>query len=536
MNSRIRKKTTGKLGFGVKLRFGEGLARDEWFHLDLPHEQEEQAEDRLKRLQRMAKLLADAGDYRRLYLEEAAATPTERGFRAAEKMVEELSPVAEPQKAATTFRMVVNDLCSGKLHELYPDEIEFKSPASLDQTSARLAVYLPLLGDLTFDAITRDLIKKAKACIPKCAKTTRSKYIGELSRILRIAVDPLDIAEMTPTVKVPNASSTDLFTFIYPREEEQVAGSDPIAFEMRFLYAFLARNGGRITETLQYTWAMIDFDNGVINVPAEITKTKRARYWDIDPDVLEALRLRRLQIPDAEFVFVPPPDRAEPMNRRYVWGRFLDDMRAAGLTRAGIFQTTSGARRLRVHDYGRSSFVTLARALGMPDRWIMDRSGHESVSAFEQYDRAVRHVRERNLGWFAPMHLALKMVAAPAASLGQSRAKATKTPRNEAPLTVRARPSVYPPPPINPANLGGQTPPMAQEGPLGPWGLSISGQRNSLTAEHLTDLLGLAQKAKRWDLVTALGEALEDAERVREAASPKVTDIATARRRREEDR
>ena len=533
MTSRLRIKKTGKLGFGVKLRFGEKLSRDEWFHLDLPHEQEEQAEDRLKRLQRMAKLLADVGEYRRIYLEEAAASATERAFRAAEKMVEELSPVAAPETEVQTFRTVVQRFTSGELHELYPDELKPKSRKGLERSEQQLRVFFPLLGDKTFDEITRDDIQKAKLLVPKgLATTSRAVYLRELARILRIAVEPLGLAEKTVGLKVRQATSSTLFTFLYPAEEATLAGCLDVPFELRFLWAFMVRNGTRISETLCIDWDHIDLESGVINIAAEWTKTGVARFWDLAPDVLEALRLRRRQIPDAELVFVPPIG-FRSFTRHTVWHRFLPALKTAGLTRRGIFRPDRGENQLRLHDL-RASFCTLARALGQPDRWIMDRSGHENASVFEGYDRGARHAKERNLGWFAPMPAALRMIAPAPAASGQSRAKTPKTTRKEADLTFVTETPAPPPPPINPANLGGPARPMAPDAPFGPAGFSISGQRLPLSAEHLSELLDLARTAKRWHLVAPLGEALEDAERVREAARPKVTDIATARRRKED--
>ena len=532
MNSRLRIKTTGKLGFGVKLRFGEKLARDEWFHLDLDHGQEEQAEDRLKRLQRMARLLNDVGAHAdaRAYLDEAASQRHERGFRAIEERVEKLSPAAAEQAPVMTFRKVVQQFTSGALHELYPDELKPKSSKGLERSAQQLAVFFPALGDKTFDEITRDDIQKAKLLVPKgLATTSRAVYLRELARIMRIAVEPLGLAEKTVGLKVRQASSSTLFTFLYPAEEAALAGCLDVPFELRFLFAFMVRNGTRISETLRIDWDHIDLASGVINIAAEWTKTGVARFWDLAPDVLEALRLRRRQIPDAELVFVPPAG-FRSFTRHTIWHRFLPALKTAGLTRRGIFRPDRGENQLRLHDL-RASFCTLARALGRPDRWIMDRSGHENASVFEGYDRGARHARERNLGWFNPMPAALKMTAP---ALGQSRAKAPKMPRKEAVLTFVTETHPSPPPPINPANLGGQPPSLAQEGPFGPCGLSTLGQSSPLSADALSELLDLARAAKRWHLVAPLGEALEQAERVREQASPKVTDIATARRRKED--
>jgi len=533
MASRIRIK---KNGFGVRIRFGEKLARDEWFHLDLPPEQEAQARDRLARMQAMARRLAEVGEHAeaRAYLEEAAKSLHERGFRAIEKMVEGLSPAVEPKRAPVTFRKVVERLGTGELRRLYPEDVKAQATETRDRQRQRLAVFFPVLGSKTFDEITKELLNEAKLLIAEdLSARTRACYLRDLRLVMRLAVDPLGLVEHTPTVKVPTPSTEDLFTFLYPSEEAQVLVALDIPIEMRFLYAFLCRNGTRITETLRLTWDHVNLEAGTIHMAKAWTKTGRARYWDLAPDVLEALKVWREMHPGATHVFVPPAVSLDSKGRRarvpkrltrfYVWDRFLRDLKVAGLTRREIFSPDDGENQLRIHDT-RASFVTLARALGMPDRWIMDRSGHESAKVLEKYDRGARSARERNLGWFAPMTLVL----------GQSWAKTPKPSTKESNMTDPRHRSHYPPPPINPANLGGQTPSLAPEGPLGPAHLSISGQKLPLTGEHLAELLALAQTARRWHLIAPLGEALEQAEQLRQAAHPKVTDISTARRRKEE--
>ena len=528
--ARIRRKAQG---WGVRIRFGEKLARDEWFPLAVSQEQEALAKDRHARLQGMAKLLDALGKHAeaRVILEEAASTRNERGFRAIETMVSGLAPASPAAaKKPKTFRQVAELLSDGSLHELYPEEVLFKAEASREQSRARLAVFFPALGGKTFEEITADDLDEAKKLIPKCKQSTRAEYLRELRRVMRVAVKPLRLVEHTPEVTVPRRGKRDLFTFLYPAEDSQVCACVDIPFEYRFLYAFLCRNGTRISETLRITWDHIDLVQGTIHLAAAWTKTKRARYWDLDPDVLEALKLRRKQIPDAELVFVPPPGLQ--MTRHAVHRRFLADLELAGLERRALFNTSEGERRLRLHDT-RASFVTLARAVGMPDRWIMDRSGHESAAVLEKYDRGVRHAQEKNLGWFAPMGSALGMEGAELGpKLGQSWAKAPKTPRNMSLRAVEHPRSQPPSQAINPANSGGDARSLAQEGGFGPSGFSISGQSSILSSDQLSELVELAQRAKRWHLVAALGKALDTLERAREQDRPKVASLESARRRK----
>lgn len=556
MASRLRKKTHG---WGARVRFGEQLGRDEWIALDVPHDEEPQAKDRLARLQVMAKRLAELGKHAeaRAILEEAGATSHERGFRAIEVMVSEMSPASLAQKAVKTFRQVAQELCDGTLHDLYPDEIGYRTKEGSDARRSLLATFFPALGQKTFDAITRDDIDEAKKLIPKGIKqNTRVHYCKELRFVMRLGVEPLRLCDHVPLVTVPKQEDTDLFQLLYPEEEEQVAGSGvAVSLEERFLYAYLVRNGGRISETLRITWDHVDLERGKIRIAKAWTKTQRARFWDLEPDVLEAFRLRRAMIPDATLVFVPPPLRR--LTRGTVHQHLHKNLRAAGLTRGELFDTPEGERPITVHDL-RASFVTIARHIGMPDRWIRDRSGHESGKVLERYDRGVRHASEQGLGWWAPMAIALGMPGAKVQnrlgpSRGQTWAKASKTPSKEADRTIRCdlpqigsqafssgicgveEPSIPPNDPLGPAyiSISGQSAHPPQTIPHEPPGLPVGSPPPELGEATLRRLLELATRAHDWDAVGELSAQLKALEARR---APNVSSLDAARRRREEGR
>ncbi|HEU4580899.1 MAG TPA: site-specific integrase [Polyangiaceae bacterium] len=562
MSKRLRQK---KEGWGARIRFGEGLARDEWIHLDLPNgdEHEPLAQDRLARLQAMGKRLSDLGKHAeaRPILEEAGATRHERGFAAIEKMVAEMAAERVPQRAPKTFRKVVQELCDGTLHELYPDEIGDRTKEGQDARRSQLAVFFPVLGDKTFDQITRDDIDQAKLRIPKEVKqNTRITYCRELRYVMQLAVEPLRLVEHVAHVSVPRQTPTDLFQLFYPDEEEQLAASEHVTFEERFLTAFLCRNGGRVSETLQYTWEACDLERGTMHVAAAWTKTKRARSWDLEPDVLEALRLRRLQIPDADIIFVPPPGRV--FNRFTVHHQLHPNLRAAGVpARPGLYEAPEGERPLTPHDL-RGSMVTFARAIGMPDVWIRDRTGHESPKMLERYDRGVRHARKRGTGWWAPMASILGMPGArvrtrlgedPSGARGLESegmpgvASARRLGPMSGPISVQSwakeeESSMIPHSrtkrvnleedsrgDVNPRNSTTGPASFGPSGSFGPSHFSTLGQ-SSLSSDQLTRLLTLAERAKQWDLVAALGLQLDAAQK---AEAPNVSSLVAARARRD---
>lgn len=557
MASRLRKKSKG---WGARVRFGEKLGRDEWIALDLSHDEEPQARDRLARLQVMAKRLSECGKHAeaRVILEEAGATRHERGFRAIETMVEQMLPEAVAQRTPKTFRQVVQDLCDGTLHDLYPDEIGYRTKEGNDGRRTQLARFFPALGHKLLGQITRDDIDEAKKLIPKDVKqNVRMRHCRELRFVMKLAIEPLRLCEHIPHVSVPKETGTDQFQLFYPDEEEQLAGATvAVSLEERFLYAFLCRNGPRISEALQYTWDAVDLERGKMRVAAAWTKTGRARFWDLEPDVLEALRLRRLMIPDAHLVFVPPPLRV--FTRRSVYGQLHPNLRAAGLTRPELFETPEGERPLTTHDF-RGSCVTLARNIGMSDRWIRDRTGHESPKMLEKYDRGVRHAHEQGLGWWAPMAIALGLPGAKERSrlvseLGpkpvQSWAKAQQTPSRTPDLSNRCATPQIGSHPFSPGIAGVEEPSIPPNDTLGPAYISISGQSGQppQTIRHeppglatggpstelreatLRRLLELATRASDWDAVGELSAQLKAVEAGRE---PNVTSLDAARRRRE---
>ena len=567
MAPRLRKKSDGKLS--VRLRFGDG--QDSWFDLNVDPEATDVAEDRRKRLQRLANLLKAAGKIAesRAVLEQAASERSEKAFRLIEAAVEGFSPETTPEKARPTFRKIAQDLCDGILHDLHPDDVPYRTQEGREARRTMLAAFFPVLGDKTFDQITRDDLDEAKRLIPRDIKqNTRGRYLRELRFLMNLAVEPLRLVEHVPLVKVPRQVDTDQFQLFYPEEEEKVAGATiAVSLEERFLYAFLCRCGGRITETLQYTWERCDLERGQMRVAKEWTKTGKARRFDFEPDVLEALRLRRAMIPDAALIFTPPPERI--FNRTTVYQHLHQNLRAAGLTRPELFEAPEGERALTTHDF-RASFITLARALGMSDTWIRDRTGHEDPKTLMRYDRDARHAIQHQLGWWAPMGRALKMPGATVRTrlglslvpnVGQGWAKTPQTPAKPGVDPFRVELIDTPPRGENQRNIAPG--PLSREasdprGPAGkphvgqegltdpsPSGPSPSGTQDtpgsapvgedapgsSPVERALAAALPQAMAAGQYDLAQAI--VLELGERRRARLSTKVTSLADARAKRE---
>lgn len=79
-----------------------------------------------------------------------------------------------------------------------------------------------------------------------------------------------------------------------------------------------------------------------------------------------------------------------------------DDLHAAHIDRAELFESSKSRRQIRVHDL-RATFVTLSLANGRTETWVADRTGHKSSVMINRYRRAARTVEELDLGWLAPL-------------------------------------------------------------------------------------------------------------------------------------
>jgi integrase len=271
-----------------------------------------------------------------------------------------------------------------------------------------LATFYPLLGSRDVADITTEEVDRAKMQVPAGLEhSTRRLYLRTLRRVFELAVDPLRLIESSPVKGkfVPRARKGRQFPFLYPSEDAQLCGYLEMELEYRFLYAFLGRNGARISETLRARWSQCDLERGVFRM--ENTKTGRTRYWKLDPDVDRALVLRWHQMSEPSgdaLIFVAPG--GGQLTHQMVHGRFRQHLKDAGVNRVELHTDTPERRKLRVHDL-RATFVTLALAAGRTERWVMDRTGHETSVMLARYSRQARHAAELGLGWFEPMDQAL---------------------------------------------------------------------------------------------------------------------------------
>jgi integrase len=128
--------------------------------------------------------------------------------------------------------------------------------------------------------------------------------------------------------------------------------------------------GTRKNELRRIQWPQVDFDAGLIRLPATQTKTKKPRTLPIYGDMWRCLEGLRATCP-ADCVWVFRGARKHPVdNHLNGW--------AEACERAGL----SG---LLFHDLRRSALRNMKRA-GVQDKVAMEISGHRTRSVFDRYN------------------------------------------------------------------------------------------------------------------------------------------------------
>jgi integrase len=146
-------------------------------------------------------------------------------------------------------------------------------------------------------------------------------------------------------------------------------------------------------------------------VTLDENKTDDPRAWALSPGVTEAMRAWRgmrahegADVSDDALVFVD--ENGEPIGKVRVAERYREHLRAAGITRAVLFEQSRSRQRIRLHDT-RATFITVALANGKSEAWVQDRTGHRSSTMINRYRRLARTVAELGLGGFVRMDEAI---------------------------------------------------------------------------------------------------------------------------------
>jgi integrase len=367
-----------------------------------------------------------SADLAQRLLERAASAPEGKALVAVQKTAEALArgEKREAPAAAVTFRDVAERWLSGDLAREYPDRVQ--APARPDNLRGVLEnhVYSRGVGDIPIAIVTLDHAEDVMRHIPaKREIATRRRIAQTMHRVLALAVFPLRLVPANPLPKgfLPKVGEGRAKAWLYPAEDARLLACADVPLPWRLFYGFLDREGCRANEAIRFDLADVDLDHGAIRL--DENKTDDPRAWALDPGVVRALRASIALREEAAGAPLPPsaPLFVRANGRRIhphaLAEQYRAHLRAAGVDRAELFETTDARRRIRLHDC-RATFVTLALANGKTETWVADRTGHRSSDMINRYRRTARTAAELRLGDLAPLDTAIPELAPPSDPVG----------------------------------------------------------------------------------------------------------------------
>jgi integrase len=427
----LRKLKSG--GYEARIELGKPLGQKAF---ELAVDSEEEGKERKALLNRLAKALREAGHQQQQpillgVVASSRGVQLATAVRAIELMCSgKTAPVVD--EPSTTFREVADMWVGGELHQRFPDHVQQKADATLDESRLEKLCAIDVggnkLGDIPVDKFKLEHAEAAMRALPASAKSprTRHHYLSLMNRVLALAVYPCKLIQQSPLPKhfMPKVTKPPARSFLYPAEEAALLRCRDVPLTRRVLYGLLAREGCRRSEAAGLTWRDIDLERGVLTL--DKNKTDDARAWGVDPSVVQALRAwRELYYPDAEAehpVFVAVD--GSPLEVKKLSRQLKRDLLAAKVDRHELFHKGENRAPIRAHDL-RGTFVTLALASGRSETWVQDRTGHTTSAMVNRYRRAARSAKELELGILLPMDHAIPELQ------GIRNESGTETPKNQ---------------------------------------------------------------------------------------------------------
>jgi integrase len=224
------------------------------------------------------------------------------------------------------------------------------------------------------------------------AKAAAGQWKKDKRRLLRARVDNPCIGIAPPDLDDPKE-----LQWLYPDEFVQLVSCERVALDARRAYAlcvYLVLRGG---ELKALTCDDVDIERGIVSVrrsfdreTGEIKKTKTGnkgmRRFAIEPTLLPLLKAMRAERGGTGQVV--------SLRLQKWWAADLrKHLRAAGITRAALFETDATRKRLRFHDL-RSTGLTWMAIRGDDPPKIQQRAGHTSFDVTQKYIRTAEAVGE----------------------------------------------------------------------------------------------------------------------------------------------
>jgi integrase len=241
--------------------------------------------------------------------------------------------------------------------------------------------------------------------------STRRQYALLMTRVLNLS-ELAGYIDRTPIPRgwLPATGARKRFPILYPSEDATLLRCPEVPLEWRIFYGFLHREGMRRSEATGLQWRELDLANETIAL--DENKTNHARWWKLSPGVAAALsawKTRHSAGPN-DRVFVEPS--GGQMTHADMAGRIRGHLADAGLDRPDLTTRGPNKGRFGTHCF-RRSFATRNLAIGKPDDWVRQRTGH-TTDELLRYRQEARGLQELELGDVQPLDVAIPELAGPA--------------------------------------------------------------------------------------------------------------------------
>ncbi|GMV15910.1 MAG: hypothetical protein AMXMBFR56_41340 [Polyangiaceae bacterium] len=323
-----------------------------------------------------------------------------------------LSPTVSPRAAGRfiTLEQFGKQWTGGELAKRYPDHVRAKKSAKDD--AGRLARWVyPIVGGIPISEFEGqrglELVEGVLESLPDdLAPATRRHIIQVLHRLLSLSVYPgrLLLANPLPRNFIPRAKQPRAKSFMYSDEDARLMACEQVPLLDRATYGLLDREGFRVSELLNLTWADIDLEHGIVSL--DENKTDDPRSWVLDSGVVAALKVWKSMVRGRPTDPVLRGPKGEIPDRITIARRLRAHLALAGVDRPQLFEESDKRMALRAHDL-RATFVTIALANGKTETFVMDRTGHKSSQMIATYRRMARSAAEARMGPLLPLNEAI---------------------------------------------------------------------------------------------------------------------------------
>lgn len=310
---------------------------------------------------------------------------------------------ARPDGELVTVQAFGERWTSGDLARQFPDQVRLRKCRNEDHRRLSRWLY-PVVGQLPLRAVQLHHIETVAQNLAQASLRAvyRRAILSLVKRVLDLAVYPAKLIERNPFPArdfMPRETPRTL-PMLRPSEDLQLMRCTRVQVKFRLFYGLLCRVGFRRSELRWLRWDAVDFEGGYVRFTAHKTAHKMGeKHVPLEASELRALRWwRGQQLADEPMVF--------PLLSCKL---LLRHLKAAGVTREELFDTTDTRRCLSLHHL-RGSFVTIKLAQGWPEARVMDCTGHLNLGTLTKYRRAGR-LAER-LGDWTPLDQAIPEISA----------------------------------------------------------------------------------------------------------------------------